>query len=267
MKKTFSTLIVCISLLFSACNKELRQNYDLYFRVENIAQKDDVVKEFKTRLKALHIGYSVKSFTDDVIKVSVKIPGIEVLDILTTYLIANKPLAMTNAHDTLLYPIDAGEKGAYVKIDGRYPYFKLPINHQNATYEQMFDETINDIKTNNENYVEYQTNWESDDVESSNVYCFYVWIDYDPEVCTYENHKWQEDQSANRHLVMTIPINEEHKKASEFDIPFSFDPDGNGYAEDKNIMITQIKMYSIAGLINIQENNYEIYPIGNPNEE
>ncbi|MCR5185447.1 MAG: hypothetical protein K6C32_05185 [Bacilli bacterium] len=266
MKKIFPTLTICISLLFSSCNKDLRQNYELYFRVEDIAQKDDVIKEFKSRLKELHIGYGVKSLEDNVIKVSIKIPGTEVLDILTTYLIANKPLTMTNAHDTSMYPIDAGEKGAYVKIDGRYPYLKLPINHQNTIYEKMLDETINDIQTNNENYVEYRTDSEGEESENLNVYCFYLWFDYDPEVCTFDNHR-SGDSDCDRQLVMTIPVQEDHKTASEFDIPFNYDRDGDGWADDKDIMINQIYMYSIAGLINIKENNYEIYPIGNPNEE
>ena len=236
--------------------------FTLKYQCENKKDVEYVIKMFNETLEYLRVGrFLVEEADDNVINVTISSSfyNYRVESYLNLCLTAKSPLVMTNAHNTCLNPIVSSDRPAYASYDtNQYPQVIIPIDNY-TVFDQMLSETRNDIVNNNTDYG--MANHDESE-ESDYSYFFYVWTDFDSEICTFENLFSEMD--AIKRLVFYLRVTSDdsmfHKGDNHTLCVTSgyMDINGDGIANPSEIETTEFQARAFAYLINKTPNSYNI---------
>lgn len=266
MKIQLPILVLTLLTSLTGCGKKTTTSYDLYFEIHDVSHKNDIIDIFNKKLS--NIGFTnktsnVSSYNDNTLKVSLNIPSEDVLSIVTTVLVSNAPLTMSNAHDNYVYPIVEGNNKAYLSMEGGLPLVNIPSRMDDEGFALMINELKSDIDNDN---IEYAIpNQDSGEGEEEYNYSFglYLWHRFDIDICTYEHLKYEEE-NADKYLLAVIPFNKDNRPSNPLTFNVNFDSDGDGSFTEQEKNSAVIISKGIIELINETPHNYQIDPVGKP---
>ena len=268
MKKKLLTLLFVPLMSLTGCGKKTSFAYDMFFQIDETSQMEEIIKYFNEKLSRLDFSdknSSVVQYNSDTIKVSLNAPDKNVLSIITTVLISNSPLAMSNAHNTYVHPIVIEDKPAYFSSENEYPTVNIPVNLNDEKFSQMINELNSDIDNDNTDYPYEDFGSGEDGEELTYSYSLYLWHRFDISECTFEGLKNFEIDTT-RHLIAMISFSKENMPQDNLQLTVNVDANGDGYANENEIWSASITAKGIVELINEKENNYQINPVGKPEQ-